>query len=273
MHLKPTVRPVNSSAEVLSGTCHWGSTGCEVLGSSDNINSQSNYKISQSQSGQNITQGPIIRRQGQDNASLPVSTAVRSVAKVKGSSADSKAAGSKSATLSSPSRSVGQNIRQATGQREGNWKFFGASVNQNLKADEVVEKMDSGQLWVVNSRRRNGIIVLREFHAEFAGPGAAVGGDLDTGIVKIIPIGNLSLLEPDSHEAHQNAIKIRLQWIRLTQNFTDQASPDDRARMILEQFKTYFDQTTVDLVPDEAFAMLVGVLPQTIHRVRSSFVW
>jgi len=146
-------------------------------------------------------------------------------------------------------------------------------VNQYLQIDEVVEKIESGKLWVGNSRRRNGVMVLREFHAEFAGPGAAVGGDLDNDIVKLIPIGNLSLLEPDSHEAHQNAIKIRLQWIRLTQNFTDQPSPDDRARMILEQFKTYFDQSTVDTVPDEAFALLVGVLPQTIHRVRSGFVW
>ena len=154
------------------------------------------------------------------------------------------------------------------------WKFFGESVNQDLKVDEVVEKLESGQLWVVNSRRRNGLIVLREFHAEFAGPGAAVGGDLDSDdIVGVIPIGNLSLLSPDSHEAHQNAIKIRLQWIRLTQNFTDQPRPDDRARMILEQFKTYFDQATVDLVPDQAFALLVGVLPRTIRRVRSGFVW
>lgn len=185
--------------------------------------------------------------------------------------------------LQSPVRSQVQDNLQAPKQvpkpvsrqvpRAGDWKFFGASVNQNLKVDEVVEKMDSGRLWVVNSRRRNGLIVLREFHAEFAGPGAAVGGDLDEGIVKVIPIGNLSLLEPDSHEAHQNAIKIRLQWIRLTQNFTDQPSPDDRARMILEQFKTYFDQATVDRVPDDAFALLVGVLPQTIRRVRSGFVW
>ena len=158
--------------------------------------------------------------------------------------------------------------------RSGHWKFFGESVNQDLKVDNVVEKLDSGKLWVVNSRRRNGLIVLREFHAEFAGPGAAVGGDLDANdIVGVIPIGNLSLLSPDSHEAHQNAIKIRLQWIRLTQNFTDQPRPDDRARMILEQFKTYFDQATVDLVPDRAFAMLVGVLPRTIQRVRAGFVW
>ncbi len=157
--------------------------------------------------------------------------------------------------------------------KAGDWTFFGASVNHNLKVDELEQKLEGPQLWVVNSRRRNGLIVVREFHAEFAGPGAAVGGDLDSDIVKVIPIGKLSLLEPDSHESQQNAIKIRLQWIRLTQNFTDQANPDDRARMILEQFKTYFDQETVDSVPTEAFALLVGVLPQTIHRVRSGFVW
>lgn len=170
-----------------------------------------------------------------------------------------------------------QAVSHPSNARAGNWKFFGASVNQELQAenqtDDVVKKLNSGELWVVNSRRRNGLIVLREFHAEFAGPGAAVGGGLDEEIVDIIPIGNLSLLSPDSHEAHQNAIKIRLQWIRLTQNFTDQPEPNDRARMILEQFKTYFDQDTVDLVPDEAFALLVGVLPQTIRRVRSGFVW
>lgn len=173
--------------------------------------------------------------------------------------------------------SVAPTSLKKTSASSGNWQFFGASVNQDLQtenqADDVVEKIGSGQLWVVNSRRRNGLIVVREFHAEFAGPGAAVGGSLDEDIVRVIPIGNLSLLEPDSHEAHQNAIKIRLQWIRLTQNFTDQPEPNDRARMILEQFKTYFDQATVDMVPDEAFAMLVGVLPQTIRRVRSGFVW
>ncbi|MGB3787986.1 MAG: hypothetical protein WA949_08245 [Phormidesmis sp.] len=159
------------------------------------------------------------------------------------------------------------------GINKRSWRFFGASLNSELKVDNVVEKIGTGQLWVVNSRRRNGLIVLREFHAEFAGPGAAVGGSVDDDIVDVIPIGNLSLLKPESHEDHQNAIKIRLQWIRLTQNFTDQPEPDDRALMILEQFKTYFDQETVDSVSDKAFAMLVGVLPQTIRRVRSGFVW
>jgi len=186
------------------------------------------------------------------------------------SSKVTKSALTRSEVTKTPSKSA---VLQDTRHKAGDWKFFGTSVNQNLKVDDVVAKMNSGRLMVVNSRRRNGLIVLREFHAEFAGPGAAIGGGLDDGVVGVIPIGDLSLLEPDSHEEHQNAIKIRLQWIRLTQNFTDQPSPDDRARMILEQFKTYFDKETVNMVPDEAFALLVGVFPQTIHNVRSGFVW
>ena len=38
--------------------------------------------------------------------------------------------------------------------------------------------------------------------------------------------------------------------------------------MILDQFKTYFDKGTIDNVPNDAFALMVGVLPQTVRRVR-----
>lgn len=254
MNLMPIAKTVALSAE-LSRRVASTPTPCKKLGSSGSIGFQSYDRASG-----HITSQDISRHRVHGNANLPDKTA--------------QAIGSQAIGSQIVSQKAVFQTRSQRAQRAGDWKFFDAPVNQNLKVDEVVEKLDSGQLWVVNSRRRNGLIVMREFHAEFAGPGAAVGGDLDHGdIVKIIPIGNLSLLKPDSHEAHQNAIKIRLQWIRLTQNFTDQPSPDDRARMILEQFKTYFDQTTVNRVPDKAFAMLVGVLPQTIHRVRSGFAW
>lgn len=222
---------------------------CESLGSSDSINAQSS---SGSENSNRCTDTDIVRGIARDNL---VQTA------------------SKSSVLQTSQSASLDNFRANSSSKAGDWKSFGTPVNQYLQVDEVVEKIESGRLWVVNSRRRNGLIVLRKFHAEFAGPGAAVGGDLDDDIVKLIPIGNLSLLEPSSHEAHQSAIKIRLQWIRLTQDFTDQPSPEDRARKILEQFKTYFDQSTVDTVPDEAFALLVGVFPQTIRQARSEFVW
>ncbi|NEQ33007.1 MAG: hypothetical protein F6K04_18740 [Leptolyngbya sp. SIO4C5] len=143
------------------------------------------------------------------------------------------------------------------------------SVNQNLEAKEILTQFEEDKFWVVNSRRRNGIIVVKQFHAEFAGPGAAVGGSFDLGCQKIIPLGNLSLIPPESHEDQQKALRIRLQWIRLTQNFTDKPVPTERARMILEQFKSYFDASMVEQVPDEAFALLVGVLPYTIRLART----
>lgn len=143
-------------------------------------------------------------------------------------------------------------------------------VTQQSASDIFMSCIKSGKLWVVNSRRRNGIVIYKKFHAEFAGPGAAVGGVLDTDCAQITPLGNLSLLEPASYEEQQKAIRIRLQWVRLTQNFTDKPVPLERAQMILEQFKMYFDQSIVDSVPDEAFSRLVGVFPHTIVQARRS---
>lgn len=146
-------------------------------------------------------------------------------------------------------------------------------VIQTPKADEILKRLSGGELWVVNSRRRNGLILFKEFYAEFAGPGAAVGGSFDLDCQQVIPLGTLSLIQPDDPEDHQKALRIRLQWIRLTQNFTDKADPYDRAQMILEQFKNYFDQSIVEGVPDEAFAMLVGVLPCTMRVARGRLSW
>ncbi|MEB3268877.1 MAG: hypothetical protein VKJ09_10080 [Leptolyngbya sp.] len=136
--------------------------------------------------------------------------------------------------------------------------------------EEILERITSGQLWVVNPRRRNGLVIYREFHAMFAGPGAIVGGNFDQDCTGIIPLGKLSLLPSDSHEEQQKALRIRLQWVRLTQNFTDRPVPIERAQMILEQFKMYFDDKIVRRVPDEAFARLVGVFPETVSIARRS---
>lgn len=134
--------------------------------------------------------------------------------------------------------------------------------------DDISKQVTSGRLWIVNPRRRNGLIMYRPFHAVFAGPGAAVGGDFDTQCTQVIPLGRLSLLAPSSPEEQQKALRIRLQWVRLTQNFTDRPVPLERAQMILEQFKMYYDDAMVAAVPDEAFARLVGVFPETVSLAR-----
>ncbi|WP_348250370.1 hypothetical protein [Leptolyngbya sp. NM2-A1] len=134
--------------------------------------------------------------------------------------------------------------------------------------EALIQYLRQGNLLVVSKRRRNGLIIYKQFHAEFAGPGAAVGGLFDANCDRVIPVGDLSLMPPNSHEERQEAYLIRRQWIRLTQQFTDTSVALERARMILNQFETYFDAETVAKVTDEAFALLVGVLPNTIRNAR-----
>jgi hypothetical protein len=137
-----------------------------------------------------------------------------------------------------------------------------------FEVSDILSRIKGGQLLLVNGRRRNGLILYKGFHAEFAGPGAAVGGVFDHDCQQVISVGDLSLIYPDSHEERQKAYLIRRQWIRLTQQFTDSSLPVQRAQMILNQFENYFDPEMIAQIPDEAFALLVGVLPYTVKLAR-----
>jgi hypothetical protein len=143
--------------------------------------------------------------------------------------------------------------------------------SEDENASELLKLLHSGQVLMVNSRRRNGLILYKRYHAEFAGPGAVVGSFYDRDCQWALPVGNLSLLSPESHEERQKAYLIRRQWIRLMKQITEKPVPQQRVQKILEQFEQYFDSETVDQLPDEAFARLVGVLPQTVRRVRQAY--
>lgn len=139
----------------------------------------------------------------------------------------------------------------------------------NLPTSEILAKLQSKELLVVNPRRKNGLIIYKKYHAEFAGPGAIVGGQFDFDAVKVIPVGKLSLIYPETSEERRQAYKMRRQWVRLTKQITDNPVAIERAQVILNQFEHWFDALTVTQLPDEAFALLVGVLPQTIKKVRN----
>lgn len=143
--------------------------------------------------------------------------------------------------------------------------------SEDQNASELLKLVNSGQVLMVNSRRRNGLILYKRYHAEFAGPGAAVGSFYDQDCEWALPVGNLSLLSPESHEERQKAYLIRRQWIRLMKQITEKPVPQQRVQKILEQFEQYFDSETVAQVPDEAFARLVGVLPQTVRIARRAY--
>ena len=144
------------------------------------------------------------------------------------------------------------------------------NLNHNLQTKEILAKLQSQELLVINPRRKNGLIIYKKYHAEFAGPGAVVGGQFDLDATELIPVGKISLIYPQNSEAKRRAYKMRRQWVRLTKQITDNPIPIERAQLILNQFEHWFDTETVAKLPDRAFALLVGVLPQTIMKVRNS---
>lgn len=145
---------------------------------------------------------------------------------------------------------------------------------QNLEAsyqvDRLLSRLKTRELLIVNPRRKNGLIIYKKYHAEFIGPGAIVGGNFDFDAINIISVGNLSLVVPQNSQERRQAYKMRRQWVRLTKQIIDNPQATERAQVILNQFEHWFDAKTVADLPDEAFALLVGVLPQTIRKVRNT---
>lgn len=131
----------------------------------------------------------------------------------------------------------------------------------------MLEQIKAGQLFIV-SRRRNGLILYKRFYADFAGPGAAVGGNLDQDCEAILEVGNLQLLSPNSPQEEEEAYRIRRQWTILTKQLTDTELPQARARLILSHFDNYFAPAVVDQIPNEAFSLMVGIFPETVAEAR-----
>ncbi len=137
-------------------------------------------------------------------------------------------------------------------------------------SSDIIAELSIGKLLLVDSRRRNGLILIKRFHAEFAGPGAAVGGAFDVDSQQVIPVGDFCLVYPESPEARQKAFGIRRHWVRLTEQLTAKPEALERAQMLLTQFEHYFDVPTVAQIPDRALALLIGVFPHTIRQARQS---
>lgn len=142
------------------------------------------------------------------------------------------------------------------------------SLTVNATEVDLQTFLRTKQLLLVNPKKKNGLILIKKYYAEFAGPGAIVGGCFDQDVVNAITVGKLSLIEPQNSQERQRAYLIRRQWVKLTKQITDNPIPNERAQVILNQFEHWFDLDVTMNLPDEALALMVGLLPQTVTRAR-----
>lgn len=142
------------------------------------------------------------------------------------------------------------------------------SLTVNPTEVDLQTFLNTGKLLVVNPKKKNGLILIKKYYAEFAGPGAIVGGCFDHDMIDAIDVGKVSLIEPQNRQERQRAYLIRRQWVKLTKQITDNPIPNERAQVILNQFEHWFDTDIAMSLPDEAFALMVGLLPETVKRAR-----
>lgn len=140
-----------------------------------------------------------------------------------------------------------------------------------IQPTEILNQLQSGQLLRVSGCRGNAIIICHRYHAELAGPGAAVGGAFDIDCHRVIPLGNISIIYPESRNERQQAYKLRQKWLLFSQHAMKSCVPLQRANSILVLLYKYFDPPIIEQLPDEVIAQLVGVFPKTVRMVRQSF--
>jgi len=138
----------------------------------------------------------------------------------------------------------------------------------SVDPDSPLGRVLGGQVWIINNRRRNGLLLIKGFYAEFAGPGAAVGGAVDRDCRAVIPLGDFELLRPNSPKEQETAYRIRLQWLKLVERFAARGDARQRARRLLDQFEEFFDRAEIEALSDSVLAATVGVLPHSLRRAR-----
>jgi len=136
------------------------------------------------------------------------------------------------------------------------------SYVDKLACSEFLPSPD--RLLAVSEHKKSGLILCKEFHAEFAGPGAAIALSVEEDYEAILALGSPELVEVVTPEERQKAYSRRIQWLRWLQKIAETAEPSVRAERLLSGFAAFFgSQVAVDL-PDDLLATLVGVMPSTI---------
>lgn len=137
---------------------------------------------------------------------------------------------------------------------------------------EILSQLQTGQLLRVKGTPGNALIICNPHHSELAGPGAAVGSVFDLKCSRVIPIGKVSIVYPETRIERTKAYALRQQWILFTHKAMETWVPLQRAEKLLIMLYQYFDPQLIDELPDEVLARLVGVLPKTIGIVRQTLV-
>lgn len=126
-------------------------------------------------------------------------------------------------------------------------------------------------LWAISEQHKSGLILCKEFHAEFAGPGAAISSFVEQPYRAVIAIGQPELKTINTLAERRQAYSRRIQWGRWLSKIAEHPQPVERIERLFAGLEGFFGRQVVTSIPAEVVAAMVGVLPETAQEVQERY--
>ena len=124
---------------------------------------------------------------------------------------------------------------------------------------------------MISEEKKSGLLLCKAHHAEFVGPGAAVGTFVEQECTAVIAIGSPEIVAVTTVEERQKAYSRRIQWLRWLEKIAKHPEPTQRAEKLFSNFQEFFGNHALTRLPDDVLGLLIGVLPATIAAARAHY--
>jgi hypothetical protein len=136
-----------------------------------------------------------------------------------------------------------------------------ATVDSNIA---LLHRLRSGQLYSLPADCQGGLIILKSFYADFAGAGAAIGGEFDRHCTAVYAVGTVRLERRTSRVEREDTLKTRITYAENLAAMTHVAVPLRRGSLIVNSLSQWLSAELAMTIPYELIGKLVGISPITV---------
>lgn len=135
----------------------------------------------------------------------------------------------------------------------------------NSQNAAILRHLQSGQLLRIAPDSTGSLLIVKSFYVDFAGAGAAIGGEFDRRCTAVCVIGNVRLQNLATQADRDEAILTRIAYAERLTEILDIPVPLRRGRLIVDQLSQWLPGNLALTVPAELAAGLAGILPMTVR--------
>lgn len=129
----------------------------------------------------------------------------------------------------------------------------------------LLRRLTSGHVSAIAPDAVGGLLLVKPFYVDFAGPGAAVGGEFDRDCIAVYQVGTVRFQTLLTQHEREEAIQTRITYAEQLSVILDIPYAQQRGRSIVEQLTNWLPGNLSLTIPAELTAGLAGVLPKTIQ--------